>query len=99
MVNDLLDVYKMTVTVCKNSFPKSKPKEIVYKNYKNFDINTFKNILGLKVQTIKIYKNQHVFLEWTLNEHVLLKAIKTKNCPLYDKVITQSHYAAVWTWT
>ena len=99
MVNGLLDVYKMTVTACKNSFPKSKPKEIVYKNYKNFDINTFKNILGLKAQTIKNYTFfQHVFLE-TLNEHVPLKVIKTKNCPLYDKVITQSHYAAVWTWT
>ena len=63
MVNDL-DVHKMIVTVCKNYFQKSKPKEIVHRNNKNFDINTFKFILRLKLQTIKIYEPfEQVFLE------------------------------------
>ena len=41
----------------RKSFQKSKPKEIVYRNYKIFDMNTFKNILSLKLQSINIFKN------------------------------------------
>lgn len=37
----LSDFHKMTVTVCKTSFPKSKPKEIIYRNYMKFDIDAF----------------------------------------------------------
>ena len=34
----LSDFHKMTVTVCKTSFPKSKPKEIVYRNYMKYNV-------------------------------------------------------------
>ena len=37
----LSDFHEMIATVCKNSFPKSKPKEIVYRNYKKFDMDAF----------------------------------------------------------
>ena len=37
----LPDFHKMIVTVCKISFPKSKPKEIVYRNYMKFDIDAY----------------------------------------------------------
>ena len=47
--------HKMIVTVCNTSFQKPKPKEILYRNFKTFDINTFKNILRLKIQSIKSY--------------------------------------------
>ena len=48
-----------------------KPKEIVYRNYKkNFDINTFKNILRLKLQNYQPF--EQVFLE-SLNEYAPLK--------------------------
>ena len=53
VVKGLLDVHKMIVTVCKNYFEKSKPRKIVYRNYKHFDIKTYKNILSLRLQTIK----------------------------------------------
>lgn len=48
VVNTLLGAHIKTLTVCKNSFHQSKPKEIVYMNHKKIDINTFKSSLRLK---------------------------------------------------
>ena len=48
----LSDFQRMIVTVCKASLQKSKPKEILYRNYKNFDISTFRNVFRLKLQCI-----------------------------------------------
>ena len=62
MVNGLSDVHKIIVTVRRNSSQKS-----FYRNYKNTDINTFENILNLKLQTKKNSEPfEQVFLE-TLN--------------------------------
>ena len=36
------DFHKMVVTILKTKFPKSKPKEIFYRNYKHFDEKLFK---------------------------------------------------------
>ena len=63
----------MIVTVCKNSFPKSKPKEIIYRNYKNFDTDAFQCELKLKLQSINNYESfESVFLNM-LNKHAPLK--------------------------
>ena len=43
------NVPKMIGSVCKNSFQESKPREISDRNYKSFELNTFKNILRLKL--------------------------------------------------
>ena len=64
---------EIIVAVCKTSFQKSKPKKILYRNYKNFDINIFKKVLRLKPQSIKSYESfEQVFLE-VFNEHAPLK--------------------------
>ena len=69
----LSDFHKMIVTVCKYSFPKSKPKEIVYRNYKKFDIEAFQGELKLKLQSIDNYKSfENIFFS-VLNEHAPLK--------------------------
>ena len=69
----LSDFHKMIVTVCKNSFPKSKPKEIIYRNYKNFDTDAFQCELKLKLQSINNYETfESVFLS-VLNKHAPLK--------------------------
>ena len=39
----LSDFHKMILTVLKSTFPKVKPKQIIYRNFKNFDLNNFKN--------------------------------------------------------
>lgn len=68
-ISDLLhiglsDIHKMILTVCKYSFQKSTPKEIVYRTYKNFHNKTFKNVLRFKFQNIKSYQPfERVFLE------------------------------------
>ena len=56
VLSDSSDFQNMTATVCETSFQKPKPKEILYRNYKHFDIDTFKNILRLKLQSIKSRK-------------------------------------------
>ena len=73
VANGLSYFHKMTVKACTTSFQKSKSKEILYRNYKNFNINTFKNNLSLILQPIKSYESfAPVFLE-LLNKHVSLK--------------------------
>ena len=56
------DFHKMIVTVCKASFQKCKPKEILYRNYKVFDISTCKKVLRLQLQSIKSYKSFELIL-------------------------------------
>ena len=46
------DFHKMVVTVLKTKFPKSKPKEVYYRNYKHFDEKIFKAELKKNVQGI-----------------------------------------------
>ena len=53
----LSDFHKMIVTICKTSFPKSKPKEIVYRNHIKFDIDAFQGELKFKFQLISITTN------------------------------------------
>ena len=42
VVTGLSDFHKIIAIVCETSFPKSKLKEIVYRNYKKFGIDAFK---------------------------------------------------------
>ena len=89
--------HKMIVTVCKTSFQKFKPKEILHKNNKSFDINISKSVLRLKIQFIKSCKSfEQVFFE-VLNEHAPLKekVSSSKSCTIHDKVITQNHHKVV----
>ena len=76
----------MTVAVCKTSFPKSKPKEIVYKNYMKFDIDLFQGELKLKRQSINNYESfKSVF-----------HSVRSKYAPLKKKLVrgNQAPYMA-----
>ena len=53
----LFGFHKMIVTVCESSVQKSNSKEFFYRNYKNFNVNRFKNVLRLKLQSIKFYES------------------------------------------
>ena len=69
----LSNFHKMIVTVYKTFFPKSKPKEIVYKSYLKFVTDAFQVELNLKLQTINNYESfQSVFLS-VLNKRAPLK--------------------------
>ena len=49
VASGLSDFRKKIVTVCKTSFHKSKSEDIVCRDYKNFDINTFKKSFETKL--------------------------------------------------
>ena len=63
LASGLSDFHKMIVTVCKTIFHKPKPKEVIYRNYKKFDRDTFKNELQFELKTINNYESfEDVFL-------------------------------------
>ena len=67
----LSDFHKMTVTVMKTTFPKAKPKVLLYRDFSKFIENNFRRELKDKIQNIVIkdYASfEKVFLE-VLNKH------------------------------
>ena len=55
---DLSDFHKMVVSVLKHTFLRSTPKELAYRDYKNFDRVIFKRVLEDELnQQINEYKH------------------------------------------
>ena len=44
----LSDFHKMILAILKSTFPKVIPKQIVYRKFKNFDLNNFENEIRKK---------------------------------------------------
>ena len=95
---DLSDVHKMSLTVMKTKFPKSKPKEIVYRNYKNFDNNAFGSDLKKGIRLANSddsaigYKDfENIFLN-VLNTHAPLKKkyIRANTAPYMNKTLRKA---------
>ena len=76
------DFHKMTITVMKTKFNKSKPKEITYRNYKHFNENYFKNELKqcLGATNIKYIEFEEIFLN-----------VLEKFAPIKKKIIRGNH--------
>ena len=92
VASGLSDFHTMIVTVCKASFQQLKPNKIIYRNYKNFDLSTFKNGLRLKLQSIKSYESfEQVFLE-ALNKHAPLKKkfLRANHVPYMKKSLCKA---------
>ena len=51
------DFHKMILTVLKTSFPKSASKKILYRNYKNFNTNSYKNDLKKQLKYTESYES------------------------------------------
>ena len=89
----LSDCHKMILTVFKTTFPKTKPKEIIYRNYKTFNQSIFKNELKQKLQAQKAsYKDfELTFLE-VLNAHAPLKkiVIRANHVPYMSKILRKA---------
>ena len=82
----LSDCHKMVLTVMKSTFPKVKPKQITYRNYKTFNNFNFKQDLNkaLSSKDVKEYNCfEDVFLE-VLNKHAPLK----KKLRIYVTMLT-----------
>ena len=60
----------MSSFVLKTTFQKLQPQEIIYRNFKNIELNKFKNDIRTKVQSADNYETlEKEFLE-ALNKHV-----------------------------
>ena len=69
----LSDFHKMILTIVKTTFPKVRPKQIVYRKFKSFDLNNSKNKIRKKIPLIDKYETfEEEFLK-VLNKHAPLK--------------------------
>lgn len=91
----LSDFHKMIITSLKTTFPKSKPKEIIYRCYKNFDRSIFTNDLRNKLQSTEDYPEnfEKVFLD-TLEAHAPIKkkTVRANEAPYMTKALKKAIY-------
>ena len=90
----LSDFHKMVVTVLKSTFIKSKPKEINYRDYKNFVKDKFKKDIKstLNDRNIQEYKDfENIFLE-VLETHAPTKKkfIRANHAPFMTKALRKA---------
>ena len=79
----LLDFHKLVLSVFKRTYAKSKPKEVTYRNFKNFSERNFNQEfrINLGERCVNNYASfENVFSD-TLNKHA----------PLKKKVIRANH--------
>ena len=90
----LSDFHKMAVTVLKSTFAKAEPREITYRNYRNFDQEKFKEQLKriLYEKNINEYRDfENIFLE-ILEKHAPIKKkfIRANHAPYMTKVLRKA---------
>ena len=93
ILTGLSDYHKMVTTVLKETFQRSSPKELVYRDYKNSDRLTFKRELEEKLnQQINEYKHfEQIFLE-VLNTHAPIKRklLRANHVPYMTKALRKA---------
>ena len=93
LVNGLSDFHKMSITVLKTKFEKSKPIEVNYRDYKKFDDNLFKTDLkaALTSGCETYHEFENIFLR-TLNLHAPFKKkfIRANHAPYMTKSLRKA---------
>ena len=93
ILTGLSNFYKMALSVLKYTFHRSAPKELVYRDYKNFDRVIFKRELEDKLnQPINEYNHfEQIFLE-ILNIHapVKRKLLRVSHVPYVTKAFRKA---------
>ena len=82
----------MILTVLKTTFKKLKAKEIVYRNFKQFDMNKFKNDIRERLRSVNNYETfESEFLN-VLNIHAPLKkkVIRANHVPYMTKSLRKA---------
>ena len=83
----------MVITVLKQTFQRSSPNELVYRDYKNFDRFTFKRELEEKLnQQINEYKHFEQILLEVLNTHAPIKRklLRANHVPYMRKALRKA---------
>ena len=90
----LSDFHELVLSVFKTTFCKSKPTEITYRNFKNFEEKSFNqelrnNLINNNIESYKFFEK--VFLD-TLNKHALLKkiSVKANHTPYVTKTLRKA---------
>ena len=85
----LSDFHKMVVTVLKTTFQKSKPREIIYRDYSKFRENLRESFIGNN--TFDYNKFEEIFLR-VLNAHapVKKKVVRANNMPYMTKTLRKA---------
>ena len=86
------DFHKLVVTVLKTNFKKSKPKEIIYRSYKNFDRYAFREQLRHKLENCDDYITFEKNILEVLNEHAPLKkkVLRANEVPYMTKSLRKA---------
>ena len=90
----LSDFHKLVLPVFKTTFCKSKPKEIIYRNFKNFEEESFNqelknNLINSSTESYEFFEK--VFLD-TLNKHAPLKkkSVRANHAPYVTKTLRKA---------
>ena len=77
----------MILTILKSTLPKVRPKQIVYRKFKNFDLNNFKNEIRTKIQSIGKCETFEEEFHKILNKYAPLKKkfIRRNHVPCMTK--------------
>ena len=90
----LSDFHKMIITVMKTTFPKAKPKIMIYRDQRNFDENHFQNELKIQLrkQNIKNYDTFHNIFMKVLDRHAPCKqkVLRANHKPYMTKALRQA---------
>ena len=90
----LSNFHKLVLSVSKITFCKSKPKEIIYRNFKNFEEESFNqepknNLIYSSTESYEIFEK--VLLD-TLNKHApLKKKTVSKSCTVCHKNVKEGN--------
>ena len=90
----LSDFHKMIITVMKTTFPRTEPKTVYYRDYKNFDLSTFRTELRKELRDSegKDYLHFEVTFLKILEKHAPMKqkVLRANNKPFMTKVLRKA---------
>ena len=92
-VNGVSDFHKLVLTTLIIKFSKANPKEVTYRNYKNFNSDKFKNDLqSVLNDDTKDYDTFETKFLTTLNLHAPLKKkfIRANHAPYMTKILKKA---------
>ena len=79
----LSDCHKLVLTIFKTTFPKAKSKEVLYRDYKNFNKNEFNQELKEKLSTSTV--NDYLTFEKSFLD------VLNKQAPIKKKILRANH--------
>ena len=92
MFTGLLDFHKMTLTVLKSTFTKSKPRKFFYRCYKSYNRDVFKQELKKALSEVSDYDTFETIYLNLLNKHAppKVKTVRDNQAPYMTKALRKA---------